>query len=136
LFGARLAAPSDKDVIAERVLERRTSRGSRLMAVRIARPEEDSPDATIWSCRVEFLGYPRRYRLLRHAKGVDQVQALMGAFQIINNELSVLREAGEQLSWLGDSDLGFPGFEQPASSARRVTRPGRRSSRKRSPNRR
>jgi hypothetical protein len=140
VFGARLAAPSDKDVIAERVLERKTSRGVRLMAVRISRPEEDERDASIWSCRVEFLGFPRRARLLRYGKGVDQVQALLIALQVVHQELETLRLAGETMTWLGDSDLGFPGFGEPTIRAPRpatsVKASPRRSSTRRGPARR
>jgi hypothetical protein len=109
------------------------------MAVRIARPEEDSRDATIWCCRVEFLGFPGRSRLLRHALGVDQVQALLSALQLIESELARLRQAREQMTWLGDSDLGFPRFEQqetPAPRQRSGRTPGQKSLKKRSPTRR
>jgi hypothetical protein len=120
MFGARLAARSDKDVIAERVLQRWTPRGARPLAVRIARPEEDARDATTWSCRVEFLGIPGCRRVLRHAFGVDQVQALLLAFELVQIELAALRRAGMQLLWMDQPDLGF------ATTVSAPPSPGRR----------
>jgi hypothetical protein len=109
MFGARLAEPSSKDIIAERVLERPTPRGTRLMAIRIARPEEDPKDATVWMCTVEFRGLPGRAKVLRSAHGVDQLQALLLAINLIEHEVQALREAGHVVNWMGEPDLGLPG---------------------------
>jgi hypothetical protein len=125
MFGARLAAKSDKDVIAERVLLRQTARGPRPLAVRIARPEEDARDPTAWSCRVEFLGMPGRARLLRYSTGVDQVQALLLALALVERELAALRRAGVQLTFMGEPDLGF------VQDAGLVPRPARQRRRRR-----
>jgi hypothetical protein len=107
MFGARLAEPSSKDIIAERVFERSTARGPRPMAVRIARPEEDPQDATIWRCVVEFIGIPRRPKVMRSSHGVDQMQALLIAFELIHHEFEMLRGEGHVVTWLGERDLGL-----------------------------
>lgn len=101
MFGARLAEATSNDVIAERVLERVTRRGARLITIRIFRPAEDPRDATVWACTVEFEGLPRRAKTTRTAHGVDQLQALLLAITILEQELKTLRASGHVVHWMG-----------------------------------
>jgi hypothetical protein len=60
-------------------------------------------------CLVEVAGIPGRRPLLRASYGVDQMQALVLAVQLIRLELRLLQDDGFHLTWLGDQeDLGFP----------------------------
>jgi len=47
---------------------------------------------------------------MRASYGVDQMQALLLAFQLMRLELRLLRDDGFALTWLGsdENDLGFP----------------------------
>jgi hypothetical protein len=131
MFGARLAEPSSNDIIAERVFERATARGRRPIAFRIGRPETDRKDPTLWTCAVEFLGMPGRRKVARSTHGVDQVQALLLAFELIEYEVDRLRAAGHVITWLGEADLGLPSRrrEGGGDGGRRV--PAKRNGRRR-----
>jgi hypothetical protein len=60
-------------------------------------------------CLVEVAGIPGRRPLIRASYGVDEMQALVLAFQLMRLELRLLQDDGFQLTWLGDQDdLGFP----------------------------
>jgi hypothetical protein len=122
MFGARLAEPSSKDIIAERVFDRSTARGLRPIAVRVSRPEEDPTDPNNWMCVVEFIGLPRRPKVTRSSYGVDQVQALLMAFEVIVREVETLRAAGHVVTWLGEIDLGLPRRPHFRGSGRRRPR--------------
>ena len=116
------------DIIAERRLDIRRNGGTRPVAVRIARPQRDPLPGGDWMCLVEIDGIPRRQPLVRASYGVDQMQALLLAFQLIRLELRLLRDDGFALTWLDpdDQDLGFPriaeGEPSPSEWRRRRTK--------------
>ena len=89
-------------VIAERTLES----GDRTVRVSIGMPRlyDTGPS---YFCPIEIIGPITNTR--KRAGGVDPVQALYLALQLIGTDLLFTpeRKAG-QLSWLGQMDLGFP----------------------------
>jgi hypothetical protein len=96
-------------VVAERRLELHRNRRSRPVTVRLRRPQRDPLPGGDWMCLVEIAGIPGRRPLLRASYGVDEMQALVLAFQLVRLELRLLQDDGFQLEWLGgQDDLGFP----------------------------
>jgi hypothetical protein len=97
-------------IIAERRLELRRNGRLRPVTVRLRRPQRDPLPGGDWMCLVEVDGIPGRRPLVRASYGVDQMQALLLAFQLIRLELRLLQDDGFELTWLGpdQADLGFP----------------------------
>jgi hypothetical protein len=76
----------------------------RAVIVEIAAPE---PDGENYKChfRISGLGHDR----MSYSMGVDSMQALHGAFELIGNRLYSSAEAKSgSLQWLASRDLGFP----------------------------
>jgi len=101
-------APPRRIVIAERRLEVSSRSGGRPVTIRFLRPELESRPAGVWICAYEIRGLPRRRRIIRAVPGVDEVQALIRALQGVRQDLRVQQEDGVDLTWEGQSDLGFP----------------------------
>jgi hypothetical protein len=61
-------------------------------------------------CVIEIDGLPLRRRLVRASHGVDSMQALLLAFQLIRPERALSRDDGLSLTWLGPvhAELDFP----------------------------
>ena len=113
------------DVIIERVLEWRTPRARRTVAVRIGRPVPDPEPRGDWLCPIQFVGF-RRAGLsgVQPILGVDALQALVLALGHIQLELSALQDdlhtsGRARLTWLGSADLGFPAIFPPREGRRR-----------------
>jgi len=87
------------------VLELETDNGAALVHVRIRSPVFDH--AGDWTCPFEITGLARRE--VRYAHGVDGVQALELALQLIGTILYTSKEweAG-RLTWLGGRNLMLP----------------------------
>lgn len=101
--------PRKAAIVAERRLELRRNGRLRPVTVRLRRPQRDPLPGGDWMCLVEVAGIPGRRPLLRASYGVDEMQALVLAVQLIRLELRLLQDDGFQLTWLGDQDdLGFP----------------------------
>jgi uncharacterized protein DUF6968 len=115
-------------IIAERRLDLRRNGKSRPITVRIGRPQRDPLPGGDWMCPVEIAGIPRRHSIVRASYGVDEVQALLLAFQLIRLELLLLQDDGLALTWLepDGEDLGFPcvveGEPTPSEWRRRRTK--------------
>ena len=92
-------------IIAKRVLTLRNEAGERAVPIRIYAPEEENGGH--WVCRYE-IEWPD-HTVKRFGVGIDAVQALVLALQIIGAELytSPAHEAG-RLSWAEGSGYGFP----------------------------
>jgi hypothetical protein len=92
-------------LIATRVLKLRQPDGEREVPIRIFAPE---PDANSWICRFE-IGWPEA-PLRRYAGGVDAVQALHLALQMIGVLLytSEYHEAGKLMFQESGRGYGFP----------------------------
>ena len=102
------------DVIVERVLEQELTDGSKsAVTVRIGKPVKDPayPDQDVFVCPCEIAGSGQPVKFV--GGGVDSMQALLLAFRIITNYLSVLEQRHGQLSWLESPNLGFPEFGGP-----------------------
>jgi hypothetical protein len=97
-----------KGIVAERRLELRRNGRRNSVTVRLRRPQRDLLPGGDWICVVEVDGIPGRRRLVRASYGVDAVQALLLAFQLMRLELRLLKDDGFALTWLGADDLGFP----------------------------
>jgi hypothetical protein len=90
-------------VIATRELE---CRGAVPIVVLIGQPQP-FPDYEDYYCPFQLRGYGDER--IRYAGGVDAVQALELALQMIGTILYTSREAQEKrLSWNGAENLGFP----------------------------
>ncbi len=92
-------------VIASRILKHRDQNGDRDISIRIHAPEKDRVD---WICRFQ-IEWPNE-TADRWGSGVDAVQALLQAFQMIGAEIytSNLHASG-QLSWFEQGGgYGFP----------------------------
>ena len=112
-----LVAPH-RMVIAERRLEVSSRSSRRPVTVRFLRPELEAKPAGVWICVYEIRGLPGRRRIIRAVPGVDEVQALIGALQGVRQDLRVQQEDGVELTWEGQSDLGFPSLvEDEATTA-------------------
>jgi hypothetical protein len=97
-------------VIAERRLHLQRNGESQSVTVRIGRPQRDPLPGGDWMCPVEIAGIPRWHPIVRASYGVDEMQALLLAFQLIRLELRLLQDDGFELTWLEPNaeDLGFP----------------------------
>jgi hypothetical protein len=74
------------------------------VSCRFFRPE---PDGFSFRCRVE-IDWPEGVRS-KSMGGVDEVQALLLAMQIVHTDLLAARENdGRKVSWLNDRSLGLP----------------------------
>lgn len=95
-------------VFAERELEARGKNAieSRPVLARIGQPEPDPEPGGDWRCPLQIVGIGDEE--IFYANGVDSVQALQLGFLIMGIRLEDLCADGLELSWLGDSDLGFP----------------------------
>jgi hypothetical protein len=94
------------EVIAERRLEWAGSGPAGEVVVRIGRPVPDPEPGGDWLCPVQVVGMYRD--AVRAAYGVDAVQALVLAFQMIDADLRAgQRAAGRRLLWLEQTDLRF-----------------------------
>lgn len=93
------------DVIAERRLTLVENGKRWRILVRIGTPVRDVPVAggMDWRCPFRITGY----RQVPPAIGVDSMQALTFALQLVEVLLST-RQGGGQLEWLEQSELGFP----------------------------
>ncbi|MES2602141.1 MAG: hypothetical protein V4602_15165 [Pseudomonadota bacterium] len=92
-------------IIASRILKFRDPKGDRGISIDIHAPEQDRVD---WICRFE-IGWPNE-KAIRWGSGVDAVQALLQAFQMIGAEIytSDLHASG-RLSWFEQGNgYGFP----------------------------
>jgi hypothetical protein len=95
------------EVIAERELDLVVDGNiSGTVVVRIGRPIR-SPDPELdWLCPLQIIGL--QDEMVRAAFGIDAVQALILAMQMIHIELQARqRLTGQTLQWLEQSDLGF-----------------------------
>jgi hypothetical protein len=95
------------EVIAERELDLvANGKPSATVVVRIGKPIR-SPDPNLdWLCPLQIVGLEDE--MVRAAFGVDAVQALILAMQMIHIELQARqRLTGQTLQWLEQSDLGF-----------------------------
>src|SRR6266446_7886117 len=118
----RRTSPRNQRIVAERRLElqKRTDGRARPVMVRLHRPQRDPLPGDDWMCLVEIHGLPGRRPLMRAAHGVDEMQALLLAFQLMRLELRLLQDDGFALTWLGSggNDLGFPRIvaDEPSSA--------------------
>lgn len=111
--------PGKAPIVAERRLELRRNGRVRSVTVRLRRPQRDPLPGGDWMCLVEVAGIPGRRPLLRASYGVDQMQALILAVQLIRLELRLLQDDGFHLTWLGDpDDLGFPQIAESEPTSR------------------
>lgn len=96
-----------EEIVAERCIEVTDASGaSREARIQISKPVEDRRSGGDYLCPFRIVGLGDG--AVRRAYGVDSVQAMMLAFQMIGAELALYRETGITLSWLSDEDLGFP----------------------------
>jgi len=95
-----------KDVGVQ-VATRELQASGRKITVVIGKPEM-FPDGVNFYCPYQIVGIGNER--VRYAGGVDAVQALQLAMQMIGAELYTSREAqSRQLSWIDDTgNLGFP----------------------------
>jgi Domain of unknown function (DUF6968) len=114
------AIPRKQRIVAERRLELRKNGRARPVTVRLHRPQRDPLPGGDWMCVVEIQGIPGRRPLMRAPYGVDQMQALLLAFELMRLELRLLQDDGFALTWLGagENDLGFPRIveDEPSSA--------------------
>lgn len=95
------------EVIAERRFKFRQGARHRELAVLIGRPVPEPPTGEDWRCPFQIRGLGDEH--VRHAVGVDSVQALQLCFQMIGAQLHYLMRSQDiRLRWLGQSELGFP----------------------------
>ncbi len=94
------------EVIAERRLEWAGGAPAGEVVVRVGRPVRDPLPGGDWLCPIQIAGmYGDAVRV---AYGVDAVQALILAFQMLDADLRAgQRAAGRALLWLEQTDLGF-----------------------------
>lgn len=94
------------EVIAERRLDWTGDSGSEGVVVRIGKPVRDPDPEGDWLCPIQIAGLGDD--MVRAAFGVDAVQALILALQMVHVDLqSGQRRTGRTLQWLEQSDLGF-----------------------------
>lgn len=101
-------------VIAERELDLKiSSRKKAKVIVRIGKPKPDGKITADWYCPIQILGIGEDK--VKSAFGIDSVQALEQAFQMISAILTLFyqRHHPGKLTWLGKSRLGFPLPETP-----------------------
>jgi hypothetical protein len=93
------------DIIAERELQLTTEVATQTILIQVGRPQRDPEPGGDWICPfvISDLGVEE----LHWAAGVDSMQALLLAIQMIDIQL---RNSGslEELSWFGGADLGIP----------------------------
>lgn len=95
------------EVIAERRLDWTADAESEGVVVRIGKPVRDPDPEGDWLCPLQIAGLGDD--TVRAAFGVDAVQALILAMQMIHIDLQAgQRRTGRTLQWLEQSDLGFP----------------------------
>ena len=87
------AIPRKQPIVAERRLELRKNGRARPVTVRLHRPQRDPLPGGDWMCVVEIQGIPGRRPLMRASYGVDQMQALLLAFELMRLELRLLQGA-------------------------------------------
>jgi hypothetical protein len=78
---------------------------TRQIVVRIGKPRPDLEPDGGWGCPTQIVGLGQDDVLV--AFGYDAVQALQLAFEMIGARLAYPPEP-MALTWLGESDLGFP----------------------------
>jgi hypothetical protein len=80
---ARAYSPLMSEIIAERVMELRESETSKLVTVRVYKPEQH-PDREGWTCRIEWsgIGVPPRSSV-----GLDSAEALFNALEMVSSEV-------------------------------------------------
>ena len=89
-----------RDVIAQRTF----TVDGRDLNCRLFRPEEDNGS---FFCQFE-IDWPQ-HKSSRRAGGVDEVQAILLAMQMVHGELLAVRENdGRRVTWLNDRSLGLP----------------------------
>ena len=94
------------EMIAERVLDGVGEDGvARQVVVRIGKPRPDPAPGGGWGCPTQIVGLGQDDVLV--AFGYDAVQSLQLAFEMIGARLASPPEP-VALTWLGESDLGFP----------------------------
>jgi hypothetical protein len=93
------------DVIGERTLEARMPDSDAVMEirVRIGRPYAHPDPDWDWVCPIQILGLADE--AVRNVYGIDAIQALTLALQMVGINLAAAARGGE-LRWLGRSDLG------------------------------
>ncbi len=106
------------EVIAERRFKFRQGSRRCELVVLIGRPVPEPPTGEDWRCPFQIRGLGDEH--VRHALGVDSVQALQLCFEMIGAQLHYLARSQDiRLLWLGHSDLGFPmPSVSPASNAK------------------
>ena len=94
------------EVVAERRLDWTGDAEWEGVVVRIGKPVRNPDPEGDWVCPIEIIGLGDD--TVRAAFGVDAVQALMLALQMIHIDLQAgQRRTGRTLQWLEQSDLGF-----------------------------
>ncbi len=95
-------------IVAERELMLSRPDGTKSsVTVRIGRPELEDHENAAWSCSLQILGLD--YPELQPVRGVDSLQALTLGLQIVGDLLTAYQtKSSNQLSWLGEPNLGFP----------------------------
>jgi hypothetical protein len=96
----------DFELIAQRELAASSEDQVIKVFVRIAKPLE--MPAGEWACPYQIVGLGDE--VIRAIYGIDGVQALQLTMIFVAAELERLSK-GLKLTFLGETDLGFPGFE-------------------------
>ena len=102
------AAVATFELIAERQIEVRDAGTQRVRSimVRLGKPERDPLQGGDWRCPLQIQGLGDDEVFYAH--GVDAFQALELGFKILGIRLWSAGTDKIVLSWLGDSNLGFP----------------------------
>jgi uncharacterized protein DUF6968 len=107
IVGSRMAEQF-ADVIAERILEARRPGSEAVTEVRarIGRPLRHPDPEGDWICPVQILGLGDEE--VRQVYGIDAVQAITLALQMIEIDLGAAMREGVELRWLDSSEFGLP----------------------------
>jgi len=95
-------------IIAEREIRfwPQGQRRSKKVLIRFGEPRSETP--TDWSVTYEIIGPGPKDQVSHKAHGVDAVQALVGALQLVPVELlAIARAKGGKMTFLGGDELRF-----------------------------
>lgn len=96
---------NDSDVLGRRLL---IGAGGNQVEVVVYLPKSDQHGSSYCEFSLNGLAWSGKRR---RSYGIDAIQAVYLALQSIGSDLEAMRQAGEELSWVGESqqgDLGFP----------------------------
>jgi hypothetical protein len=101
----------NEDIVARRTLELNSKEGEKKaytkIKIEIRKPEPDPEDIWhCWRCPFRIIGYGDEK--IHYVYGVDSIQALYFALQMVGMYFWPSQQDGVDITWNGDPDLGLP----------------------------